>query len=267
MKRLALAALAAALALPMSAEAHRQWLLPSMTVLSGDDPWVTVDAAVSNDLFVFEHVPMRLDQLTITGPDGAKVEPQNASTGKYRSVFDVHLAKPGTYRIASAGVGTSASYKLGGETKRWRGPAADLAKAIPAEATEVKINESVRRVETFVTAGAPTTEALKPTGVGLELEPVTHPTDLYAGEAAKFRLLMDGKPAADVEVTVAPGGVRYRDDRGEMALKTDAAGEFSVTWPTAGFWWLEASSRGGQASIPNAQRSAMYVATFEVLKN
>ncbi|HYD45730.1 MAG TPA: DUF4198 domain-containing protein [Phenylobacterium sp.] len=267
MKRLALAALAAALALPMSAEAHRQWLLPSMTVLSGDDPWVTVDAAVSNDLFVFEHVPMRLDQLTITGPDGAKVEPQNASTGKYRSVFDVHLAKPGTYRIASAGVGTSASYKLGGETKRWRGPAADLAKAIPAEATEVKINESVRRVETFVTAGAPTTEALKPTGVGLELQPVTHPTDLYAGEAAKFRLLMDGKPAADVEVTVAPGGVRYRDDRGEMTLKTDAAGEFSVTWPTAGFWWLEASSRGGQASIPNAQRSAMYVATVEVLKN
>ena len=267
MKRLALAALAAALALPMSAEAHRQWLLPSMTVLSGDDPWVTVDAAVSNDLFVFEHVPMRLDQLVITGPDGAPVKPENASTGKYRSTFDVHLSKPGTYRIASAGTGVNASYKQGTETKRWRGPAADLAKSIPADATEVKINESVRRVETFVTAGAPTTDALKPTGVGLELQPVTHPTDLYAGEAAKFRLLMDGKPAADVEITVAPGGIRYRNETGEMTLKTDAAGEFSVTWPTAGFWWMEASSRGGQASIPNAQRSALYVATFEVLKN
>ncbi|MCC7267847.1 MAG: DUF4198 domain-containing protein [Caulobacteraceae bacterium] len=267
MKRLALAALAAALALPMSAEAHRQWLLPSMTVLSGDDPWVTVDAAVSNDLFVFEHVPMRLDGLTIVGPDGAKVEPQNAFTGKYRSVFDVHLTKPGTYRIANAGVGVNANWKQGGETKRWRGPASELSKAIPADATEVKINESVRRVETFVTAGAPTSEALKPTGVGLELEPITHPTDLYAGEAARFRLVMDGKPAAGVEVTLAPGGVRYRDDRGEMKLQTDAAGEFSVTWPTAGFWWLEASVRGGQSSIPNAQRSAMYVATVEVLKN
>lgn len=267
MKRLALVAFAATLALPLSAQAHRQWLLPSMTVLSGDDPWVTVDAAVSNDLFVFEHVPMRLDQLTITGPDGQPVEAENKATGKYRSVFDVHLTKPGTYRIANAGSGTSASYKLNGETKRWRGPAADLAKAIPAEATDVKINESVRRVETFVTAGAPSDGALKPSGQGLELQPITHPTDLYAGEAAKFRLLLDGQPAKDVEVTVAPGGVRYRDDRGEMKLKTDAAGEFSVTWPEPGFYWLEASARGGQASLPNAQRSANYVATFEVLKN
>ena len=68
---LAAVSLVALLAAPVAANAHRQWMLPSMTVLSGNDPWVTVDAAVSNDLFVFEHVPMRLDGLVITGPDGA----------------------------------------------------------------------------------------------------------------------------------------------------------------------------------------------------
>ena len=62
------------------------------------------------------------------------------------------------------------------------------------------------RVETFVTLGAPTTTALAPTGQGIELVPVTHPNDLVAGEAATFKLIRDGQPAADMEVTVARGG-------------------------------------------------------------
>ena len=45
--------------MPARLDAHRQWMLPSSTVLSGSDPWVTVDAAVSNELFYFDHVPMR----------------------------------------------------------------------------------------------------------------------------------------------------------------------------------------------------------------
>ena len=36
-------ALAAMAVVPASA--HRQWMMPSATVLSGDDVWVTVDAA------------------------------------------------------------------------------------------------------------------------------------------------------------------------------------------------------------------------------
>ena len=40
--------LALCIGLPISAaQAHRSWMLPSATVLSGDDVWVTVDAAVS----------------------------------------------------------------------------------------------------------------------------------------------------------------------------------------------------------------------------
>lgn len=37
-----------------SAQAHNVWLLPSTTVLSKSE-WITVDAAVSNDLFFFNH--------------------------------------------------------------------------------------------------------------------------------------------------------------------------------------------------------------------
>ena len=124
--RLAILALAALA--PLAAHAHRQWLLPSATVLSEKDAWVTVDAAVSNDLFYFEHVPMRLDNLVVTGPDGkTTVRPENASTGKYRSTFDLHLTQPGTYRVAVVNSGVFASWKDNGQTKRWRGAGAPAA--------------------------------------------------------------------------------------------------------------------------------------------
>ncbi|HSX65264.1 MAG TPA: DUF4198 domain-containing protein, partial [Pseudoxanthomonas sp.] len=67
MKRTALTlALTLAAALPFSAMAHKAWLQPSQTVIAGTNPWITVDAAVSNDLFYFNHVPLRIDGLVIT---------------------------------------------------------------------------------------------------------------------------------------------------------------------------------------------------------
>src|SRR5690606_1253455 len=97
--RNALLASVIVLAVPLAAEAHRAWILPSATVLSGDDLWITVDAAVSNDLFYFNHRPLQLDGLHVTAPDGTELELQNASVGEIRSTFDVHLTKPGTYKL------------------------------------------------------------------------------------------------------------------------------------------------------------------------
>ena len=262
---IAAASLVALLAVPVAANAHRQWLLPSATVLSGNDPWITVDAAVSNDLFYFDHMPMRLDGIAVIAPDGSKGEIKNGATGKYRSTFDVQLDKPGTYKITNVSDGLMASYKLNGEAKRWRGTEAELATAIPKDATEVKLTQSQRRLEVFATRGSPTKEALKITGKGLELEPVTPPNDLVAGEAATFKLMLDGKPASGVEVEVVPGGNRYRSGTGEMKLTTDAQGAFTVKWPNPGMYWLEASVRGGKATVPNAERNASYVTTLEVL--
>jgi len=105
------------LLVPLSAQAHRAWLLPSATVLSGPNVWVTVDAAVSNSLFVFEHFPLRLANvgpapesvgdrgrgadLVITAPDGSQLEAQNGAIGRYRSTFDIELKQAGTYRISA----------------------------------------------------------------------------------------------------------------------------------------------------------------------
>ncbi|WP_257388451.1 DUF4198 domain-containing protein [Tahibacter caeni] len=260
-----LAVLALGLFAAAAAHAHKSWLLPSATVLT-QDQWITVDAAVSNDLFYFNHVPLRLDNLEITAPDGSAPAPENPFTGKFRSSFDLHLDKPGTYKLALVNSGLFASYELNGEKKRWRGKAEDLAKDIPADAKNVEITQSAGRVETFATAGAPNDTALKLTGKGLELLPLTHPNDLFAGEAAKFRFLLDGRPAADLAVEIVPGGSRWRNAQNEIALKTDKNGEISVTWPAAGMYWLEAALQDKNVTVPRAtSRRASYVATFEVL--
>ncbi|MBF6990427.1 DUF4198 domain-containing protein [Cupriavidus sp. IK-TO18] len=261
-----LAVLALAALAPLAAHAHRQWLLPSATVLSGNDSWVTVDAAVSNDLFYFEHVPLRLDNLQVTAPDGSAVKAENAATGKYRSTFDVHLTQPGTYRVAVVNQGLFASYKVDGQAKRWRGSAENFAREVPANAQELTVTQAEGRVESFVTAGKPSDKGLRTTGRGLELAPITHPNDLVAGDTASFRLLLDGKPAANLKVEVVPGGIRYRNKLQELSVTTDADGKFSVKWPAPGMYWMEAEVRDDKATFKQAKsRRATYAVTVEVL--
>jgi len=263
-------------------------MLPSATVLSGEEPWITVDAAVSNDLFYFEHVPMRLKgigeaaqapaggppgmrgrpvpELQIIAPDGSKVAAQNGAIGRYRSTFDVQLSQKGTYKLAVANNGLFASWKENGQLRRWMGTAESFAKDVPAKAEGLKVSQTSNRMEVFVTSGAPSTEVLAPTGLGLELKPVTHPNDLFAGEAADFVFLLDDKPAADVEISVIPGGNRYRDELGEIKAKTDKDGKVSITWPEAGMYWLEAELTTDKGvSKPATERRASYSATLEVL--
>ena len=263
-KSLALVAAVAALALPMSAQAHRAWLAPTSTTLSGADAWVGFDAGMSNGVFIPDHAAMNLSGLVITAPDGSAATPENLTRAHYRSTFDLHLTQQGTYRVANVMGGLMVSYKQGGEQKRWRGTEADMAANIPADATEVSATRTNSRIETFVTLGAPTTTALAPTGQGIELVPVTHPNDLVAGEAATFKFLRDGQPAADLEVTIARGGGRYRDNPEEITVRTDADGAFTVTWPEPGMYWFNTSVRTAAQGDQMAS-TAQYNGVVEVL--
>jgi len=248
-----------------TASAHRTWLLPSATVLSGKDTWVTVDAAVSNDLFYFEHNPLNLDNLSILAPDGSPVTAENTSKGRYRSTFDFKLEQPGTYKVMVVNKGVFGSFKVDGQQRRVRSTAEKIAQDIPANATDVRITETNGRIETFVTSGKANDKTFTPTNSGLELVPVTHPNNLVAGEKATFRLMLDGAPAANVDVEIVPGGIRYRDKLGDTKVKTDESGTFTVTWPTPGMYWMNASVQDDKSTIKDARRRASYTTTVEVL--
>jgi uncharacterized GH25 family protein len=272
LKRILIAA--ALLAAPAALSAHRQWMLPSGTIFSGTDSWVTVDAAVSNDLFYPDHFPGRLEAIKVWQPDGTPGQIANGATGRYRATFDVQLDKPGTWKIGTEQSNVMGSFKVDGQENRIgrRGPPqpgqpAPLTVAdIPANATDVRVTEMMGRNEIFVTAGEPTTTVFKPTGKGLEIAPITHPDELVANEPGRFRFLIDGKPAAGIKVTVVPGGKRYRDAEGATELTTGADGVLTVPWAGAGMYWLNANAEDTHTSTPRAtQRRLSYTTTLEVM--
>ena len=271
MKRPILLAGLLAMGLPFAAQAHRLWLLPAATVLSGEKPWVTVDAAVSNDIFYFNHFPLGLENMVVEGPQGIAVDIQNPHKGKHRSVFDLQLPRDGTYKVGMASGGLQARWETAdGERRFWPGrgqtPApGEFDTAVPKDARNLEVSHSARRIETFITAGAPTEDVLAPTGEGLEMRPHTHPNDLYKGEEARFQFLMDGEPVAGVEVTLIRDGVRYRNSQDALALTSGEAGMVTVKWSRAGMYWLEAEYEDDNAPAPATTRRGAYIATLEVL--
>lgn len=260
--RLALASIALATQIPLAA-AHEVWLLPSSTVLSRTG-YITMDGAVSNDVFHFNYRPLRIDNnLHITAPSGARLEPEALTQGQLRTVFDLNLPENGSYRIALVNASVMASWKEGEETKRWRGSREAFATEVPANAAELTVREGVNRIETYVTVGSPS--ELTPTGQGLELQPVTHPNDLYAGEEATFGFVIDTQPAAGINVVIMAGGARYRDQLEKVELVTDDKGQIRYTWPAAGLYRITATAEDSNTSLRNAERRVSYAATLEVL--
>jgi uncharacterized GH25 family protein len=316
---LAAAALAAGISSP--ALAHRQWLLPSTTTLAGTSEYVTVDAAVSNDLFYADHMAIDPAQVKVWAPDGSEGKIENAAKGQYRSTFDVKIDKPGTWMIGMERSGVMGTFKVGAET--WRvgggrgrpgggqggpgaggpgtgrpggeggmmpprpagapqgegpgaggpgGPGRTPMKSvatvadIPADATDIKLTETASRNVVYVTADAPTANAFKPTGKGLEFQPITQPGALASNEEGQFRFLVDGKPAANVAVTVVPGSKKFREAEDAQELKTGADGVLHVKWPVAGVYWLNANYADNKPTTPRAtERRLSFTTTLEVV--
>lgn len=253
------------------AHAHNMWLLPSDTSKGGKGGWVTFDLAVSTELFTFDSGAPKVDAVQVIAPDATTSEVQNVIEGKLRSSFDLEINQPGTYKIFTANKGLTARWETAdGKRGFWpaRGAKAEpseLATAVPKDAKNLEVTQTSRRLETFVTLGAPTKESLKPTNQGLELVPVTHPNDLAASEPSEFIFLMDGKPVAGVKIEVIEGGSRYRLSPGEQNYETDKNGRVKIEWKKTGMFWLGANYKDNKATKPATARSGSYSGTFEVL--
>lgn len=274
MKRIhfSLCALAVASALALPAHAHRGWMIPEVAEVEGKEPWVTVRAAITEDLFVADYNGLPLDALEVIAPDGARSKPDKVHAGRQFSAADVKLAKPGTYKLALLRESVMASYKLKGEAKIWRGVPAAMANEIPAGAEDLQVNTTQVRMETYVTANDASPVGAKPTGKGLELLPLDAPTGMLVGQITRFRLLLDGKPLPDTMVGVVPGGVRYRGVLKDFAVTSDARGEIAIKWPMAEMYWVSTSypprapaPAEGQPRPPMPKQRYGYSATFEVL--
>lgn len=246
-----------ALAAPGAALAHMPYLLPNMFD-AGERDHVTVQGGFAEDAFVPE-VVMKSEAFHVRGPGG--VTPISPTYLRDLTVFEAALPAKGTYRISSGErfgrkgkmyKAANGQWTMGGE-----------GGAPPAGAALVDV-QSMTLADVYVTRGAPTAEALAPTGKGLELKPVTHPSEIYAKAPARFELLFDGKPVAGATVEVFRAAGLYDGKKLAAQARTDAAGAFSVTPPDAGTYLALIRHRtAAPAGAETPYRSYSYTLTFE----
>lgn len=242
------------------AQAHRTWLLPSATVFSGEEPWLSVDAAVSNSLFYFEHYPLNIENLKIIAPDEKILKPENTKKLRYRTVFDLPLKQKGTYTLEITRKGNYGSYTLKGEKIRVRNE-----KDIPEAAKNIVLNEGEGLMQTFVTKGAPSLNSIQVKQSGLSLKPITHPNDLFVGETARFQFLLDGKPAKNLKVTLIKGDSRYRNQEQAKTFTSNNKGIVEINVKQAGMYWLNAELELKHKNPKYQKRHLSYTATLEFL--
>jgi uncharacterized GH25 family protein len=245
------------LAAPTAAMAHMPYLLPNMFDV-GERDHVTVQGSFAEDAFVPE-VVMKSEGFHVRGDGGATpiVAPVYL---RDLTVFEAPLAAPGTYRISSGERFGRKGKMYKGADGRW---VIGEGERTPPGTVLVDV-QSMTLAEAYVTRGKPTFEALKPSGKNLELKPLTHPNEIFAGAPARFQLLFEGKPVggATVDLFRAAGVYDGRKKAGEAT--TDAGGGFSLTPPDPGLYLALIRHRTeAPAGSETPYRSYSYTLTFE----
>jgi uncharacterized GH25 family protein len=244
--------------------AHTMTVVPSHFVQSKTGGFITVDLSATNMTFQADK-GIGVEGFQIHLPDGSVTKPAAVFQGKRKSLADVALTTDGTYRLENGGSARFfTSYELNGERKRLMGDKQKAAKELPNAAEKVMTTQGRNRAFAFVTVNKPTDNVVTPTGQGLEFKMDRHPADIVAGEVVTMTLLVDGKPAAAVELDLSRDGELYRNEPGRVHHTTDKTGSFSFTAPEAGRYLLEASYEADSKSEKADKVRESFTWTFEV---
>jgi hypothetical protein len=254
-----------ALALPLSASAHYLWLLPSQFELGAQEQWITADVAISKTLFRYDALPMPLEGLAITAPDASMVQPSEPQVRQRRSVFDAKLDQDGVYRVAVHDHALFALYKVQGQLKKWHGTEQAFKGLLPADAQDVQVSETDTRLEAFVVRNHPGAMAPTPLGKGLEIIPQAALDSFTRGGHSAFVVLLDGKPARDIPVTLVHNAQQADGEANTVKMTTAADGSFVAQWADAGTYLLTAQARDAHPQLKAASgRRLAYGLTLSV---
>ena len=215
---------------------HQQWILPNFFYTVHESPWLGIEHTSGDQRFVSGHGSGTL--VSIIHPQGWRMgRPSSIFIGQTRTVGEIKLQEPGTYRIETDHpVQYVTEFEVDGK-KRWAGKSKDQ---LPGK----KILQSAHRwsqTTTFVTVKKYTKRVLEPTGAFLEIAPVTHPNKIFVGKPFAVRVLSRGQLVPDQEVQAYSEMDSGHD--ATLATVTDAKGECELTFPSPGRYLLTANLR------------------------
>ena len=215
---------------------HQQWILPNFFYTNHESPWLGIEHTSGDQRFVSGHGSGTL--LWIIHPEGGRMgRPSSIFVGQTRTVGEIELQEPGTYRIETdRPVQYVAEIEVDGK-KRWVGKSKD-------QLLDEKIIQSQHRwsqTTTFVTVKEYTQGVLEVTGALLEIVPLTHPNKIFVEKPFVVRVLSRGQLVPDQKVQV------YSEmDSGHnttLATVTNADGECELIFPSPGRYLLTVNLR------------------------
>lgn len=215
---------------------HQQWILPNFFYTNDESPWLGIEHTSGDQRFVSGHGSGTF--LSITHPEGWRMgRPSSVFVGQTRTVGEIKLREPGTYRIETD---RPAHYVTEIEVDGKRTWVSKSKDQLPDE----KIIQSAHRwsqTTTFVTVKKYTKRVLEPTGAFLEIVPVTHPNKIFVGKRFAVRVLSSGQLAPGQEVHAYPETGSGHDTT--LAAVTNADGECELIFPSPGRYLLTAYLR------------------------
>ncbi|WP_257215005.1 DUF4198 domain-containing protein [Sphingomonas sp. R-74633] len=248
-----------ALVLGTAAQAHMPYLLPTLFDVGKGGDHVTVTSSFGEDAFVPE-IGMKDAPFHFIRPDGTRGEVGAPTYLRDLTIFEADLKAEGTYRLTTGQrLGRMGKmYAVGG---KWIIAGEDGAP--PAGAREVAV-QSTTLAEAYVTRGAASAGALNPIGTALEVQPLTHPSEIASGSDAKFRLLFDGKPLAGTEVTLLRAAGNYDGKKVAATVTSDVQGNFTLRPEDAGLYLMLVRHRTeAPAGSATPYRSYTYTLAFD----
>ncbi|WP_304218611.1 DUF4198 domain-containing protein [Phenylobacterium aquaticum] len=266
---------------PAASAGHMAYLAP-LTFAPHRD-MVTVQAAMSEEAHMFvPDFPIRgAGDFMVTGPDGVAAKITSVTVLKEMAIVEAPLASEGTYRISSGERdGRSAKWARidgvwrmvrgaggpprpsppPGEAPRAEGPIDEAA--VPAGAETLQ-SISTQRADLYVTRGAPKAFP-KPVGQSLEIAPLSHPNDLYAGDAFRFQVLVDGQPAVGATLSIVRANDAYAAQHFTWSGTTKGGAGEAVTFDQPGVYVIQAQYPPRVEGAAPVAKSMTATLTFEV---
>ncbi|NNP67487.1 DUF4198 domain-containing protein [Acinetobacter sp. Ac_5812] len=278
-------------ALPTLSFAHTAspFLLPEVFDSKADS--VSFQSGITVEKFFVPSRNFKTDY-QVTTPEGKTETIKAAAELKKFNIAEVNLTTDGTYRLRTQNAtGNPTKYALidgrwlrvrpqrpananpmppqgnNAEQKAPQAPANQPPRfiaedQIPATAkTAQTINTYI--AESFITKGKPSAVPAV-SNKGFEFKFLTHPNELFAGEAFKAQVLMDGKPVPNLEVDVFKGASSYQPNakREQPHVKTNAKGEVEVKFNEAGIYLI--TTAYPEANTDNTKQPIAQSYTYSV---
>ncbi len=246
--------------------AHTSFVMPNVFSTSSAKR-VTAITSFTEDFFQPE-VNVESDDFHVLLPDGHRADFAGVNVLSQLTVLETPLDADGTYRLTTGSrLGRKFQMKQvdgGWDYIRRMGGERGEPEVLP-EGTVTGEFQTETVAMAYVSKGAPTAAAFKPSGRGLEILPQTHPSEIYVDQGFAFTLLFNGQPLADHVLTLYRQGGGYDDPAFEAEVTTGADGTVTLPFKAAGIYGLMTRHQGASpAGAETPYRSYTVALTFEV---